>query len=50
MAISICLLVVAVLEVKKNSESISQDAMRYMPATNRVILLDAGHGGIDPGA
>ena len=50
MAISICLLVVAVLEVKKNSESISQDAMRYMPATNRAILLDAGHGGIDPGA
>lgn len=44
--ITICLLVVAVLEVKKNS----QDVMTYMPVTNKVILLDAGHGGIDPGA
>lgn len=24
--------------------------MTYMPVTNKVILLDAGHGGIDPGA
>lgn len=44
--IAICLLTVAVLEVKKNS----QDVMTYMPVTNKVILLDAGHGGIDPGA
>ena len=24
--------------------------MKYMPVTNKVIVLDAGHGGIDPGA
>lgn len=24
--------------------------MSYMPTTNKVIVLDAGHGGIDPGA
>ncbi|MGL5506462.1 MAG: N-acetylmuramoyl-L-alanine amidase CwlD [Paraclostridium sp.] len=46
MAVAICILTVAVLEVKKNS----QDVITYMPVTNKVILLDAGHGGIDPGA
>ena len=24
--------------------------MEYMPVTNKTIILDAGHGGIDPGA
>ncbi len=46
LGIFICFLFFFVFEVKKNS----QDVMMYMPVTNRVILLDAGHGGIDPGA
>lgn len=46
LGIFVCFLVVVIFEVRKNS----QDVMSYMPVTNRVILLDAGHGGIDPGA
>ena len=41
----LCFLSIFIFEVKKNS----QDVMSYMPTTNRVIMLDAGHGGIDPG-
>lgn len=28
----------------------SADVMEYMPVSNKIIVLDAGHGGIDPGA
>ncbi|MGL5753832.1 MAG: N-acetylmuramoyl-L-alanine amidase CwlD [Paraclostridium sp.] len=42
----LCCLSIFIFEVKKNS----QNVMSYMPATNKVIMLDAGHGGIDPGA
>lgn len=42
----LCFLSIFIFEVKKNS----QDVMSYMPTTNKVIMLDAGHGGIDPGA
>ena len=28
----------------------SADVMEYMPVANKIIVLDAGHGGIDPGA
>ena len=41
-----CCLSIFIFEVKKNSRNV----MSYMPATNKVIMLDAGHGGIDPGA
>lgn len=42
----LCLLSIFIFEVKKNSMGV----MSYMPTTNKVIVLDAGHGGIDPGA
>ena len=28
----------------------SADVMEYMPVSNKIVVLDAGHGGIDPGA
>ena len=40
------MLSIFIFEVKKNSLGV----MSYMPTTNKVIVLDAGHGGIDPGA
>lgn len=40
------LMAFAIIEVKNNmSEPVS-----FMPITNKVIVLDAGHGGMDPGA
>nr|WP_279386075.1 N-acetylmuramoyl-L-alanine amidase [Clostridioides difficile] len=42
----ICLVVVSIFEIK----NISEDVIKYMPVTNKTIILDAGHGGIDPGA
>ncbi|GAA0106862.1 N-acetylmuramoyl-L-alanine amidase CwlD [Paraclostridium sordellii] len=42
----LCFLCIFIFEVNRNS----QDVMSYMPITNKVILLDAGHGGMDPGA
>ena len=42
----LCLLSIIIFEVEKNS----QEVISYMPTTNKVIMLDAGHGGIDPGA
>lgn len=42
----ICLVVVSIFEIK----NISENVIKYMPVTNKTIILDAGHGGIDPGA
>ena len=46
MASSNVLMVASIYEIKRKY---LKDAMKYMPVTNKVILLDAGHGGIDPG-
>ncbi len=35
-----------IFEISKQSK----DVVKYMPVTNKTIILDAGHGGIDPGA
>ena len=46
--ISIAIIVTSLLIVKvKNA---SADVMQYMPVSNKIVVLDAGHGGIDPGA
>ena len=34
------------MEIKSSSE----DVIKLMPITNKTIIVDAGHGGIDPGA
>lgn len=44
--IGILLMVVSFFEIKDVSEGV----MECMPITNKTIILDAGHGGIDPGA
>lgn len=38
-------MVASIYEIKASSEAV----MKYMPVTNKVIVLDAGHGGIDSG-
>ncbi len=43
--IAIILVSVSIFEIKNVSEGV----MEYMPVTNKTIILDAGHGGIDPG-
>ena len=46
--ISVAIIVTSLLIVKvKNA---SADVMEYMPVSNKIVVLDAGHGGIDPGA
>ena len=44
--IALLLVIVSIFEIK----NVSKDVMKYMPVTNKTIILDAGHGGIDPGA
>ena len=44
--IALLLVIVSIFEIK----DVSEDVMKYMPVTNKTIILDAGHGGIDPGA
>jgi len=44
--IALLLVIVSIFEI----ENVSEDVMKYMPVTNKTIILDAGHGGIDPGA
>ena len=43
--VALILMTASIYEIKENSE----DVMKYMPVTNKVIILDAGHGGIDSG-
>lgn len=43
--IALLLVTVAIFEIK----NVSENVMEYMPVTNKTIILDAGHGGIDPG-
>ncbi len=46
--ISVAVIITSLLIIKvKNA---SADVMEYMPVANKIIVLDAGHGGIDPGA
>lgn len=40
------MIVVSIMEVRNSSE----DVMKITPITNKTIIIDAGHGGIDPGA
>lgn len=46
LSIAITLMTFAIMEVRKNMS----EPAAFMPITNKVIVLDAGHGGIDPGA
>lgn len=44
-AVAVLITVVFIIRIK----NISEDVIKYMPITNKTIVLDAGHGGIDPG-
>lgn len=44
--IALLLLVVSIFEI----QNVSKNVMEYMPVTNKTIILDAGHGGIDSGS
>ena len=44
--VALVLVTASIFEIK----NISEDVMSSMPVTNKTIVLDAGHGGIDPGA
>jgi N-acetylmuramoyl-L-alanine amidase len=43
--IALIFVIISVFEIKNSSKEV----MNSMPTTNKVIVLDAGHGGIDPG-
>ena len=45
-SVAIIITILFIVKIKNTSE----DVMKYMPVTNKTIILDAGHGGIDPGA
>ena len=44
--ISLALVIVSIIEIKTASEEV----IKVMPITSKTIIVDAGHGGIDPGA
>lgn len=44
--ISLILVIVSIIEVKTGSEEV----IKIMPITSKTVIVDAGHGGIDPGA
>ncbi len=44
--VAVLVTILFIVKIKNHSE----DVMKYMPVTNKTIILDAGHGGIDPGA
>ena len=45
-AVAVMITILFIVKIKNTSE----DVMQYMPVTDKTIVLDAGHGGIDPGA
>ena len=45
-AVAVIITILFIIKIKNTSE----DVMEYMPVTDKTIVLDAGHGGIDPGA
>ncbi len=45
-AVAVMITILFIVKIKNTSE----DVMKYMPVTDKTIVLDAGHGGIDPGA
>ena len=45
-AVAMMITILFIVKIKNDSE----DVMKYMPVTDKTIVLDAGHGGIDPGA
>ena len=47
--ISVAVVITSLLILKVRNTS-ADDVMEYMPVANKTIVLDAGHGGIDPGA
>ena len=44
--VALVLTVVCILKIRE----VSEETISYMPITNKTIVLDAGHGGIDSGA
>ena len=46
--ISVAVVITSLLILKVRNAS--ADVMEYMPVSNKIVVLDAGHGGIDPGA
>ena len=44
--ISLVLVLASIIEIKNSSD----DVMKLTPITSKTIIVDAGHGGIDPGA
>nr|WP_207734785.1 N-acetylmuramoyl-L-alanine amidase CwlD [Romboutsia sp. 1001713B170207_170306_H8] len=44
--VALILTVACILKIR----DVSEETISYMPITNKTIVLDAGHGGIDPGA
>lgn len=44
--VTVLVTILFIVKIKNHSE----DVMKYTPVTNKTIILDAGHGGIDPGA
>ncbi len=44
--VSLVLMVVSLVEIN----TVSEEALKVMPITSKTIIVDAGHGGIDPGA
>ena len=43
--VALVLTVVCILKIRE----VSEETISYMPITNKTIVLDAGHGGMDPG-
>ena len=46
MVISLVLVILSIIEIKTSSEEV----IKVMPIASKTIIVDAGHGGIDPGA